>query len=220
MKTPVAFIHAAPAAIAPLMQFYGSHAPEFEITNILDDGLLRFFATNDTASVEKKLRAMVTAAREWYGARAALVTCSAAPRVTTDVLQQEAGIPVLKIDQPMAEEAVLAGRRLGVVVSFPPTLEPTSQLLRDAASEAGRDVELAPAVAPEALHALNRGNTDLHDRLILEQIDNLAGAGVDAIVLAQGTMARVLPMISAPVPVFSSPAASLNRLRTLLGGAQ
>ena len=39
MSHKLAFIHTSPAAIAPLMQFYG--AAGMEITNLLDDGLLR-----------------------------------------------------------------------------------------------------------------------------------------------------------------------------------
>ena len=42
-KTKIAFIHTSPAAIGPLMQFYGEAAPDLEITNLLDDGLLRLY---------------------------------------------------------------------------------------------------------------------------------------------------------------------------------
>jgi Asp/Glu/hydantoin racemase len=200
------------------MQYYGEHATDLEITNQLDDGLLRYFARGESAAAERRLAQMLATARDEYGARAAMITCSAVPPDVMASLAGSAGIPLLKIDNPMAEEAVKAGRRLGVVITFRPTTEPTTRLLQDAARSAGTEIELCNVVVPEAYEALLGGRADEHDRLLLAKIDELAGQGLDGIVLAQVSMARLLPKLAGRIgiPVFSSLPSSLGRMRQAL----
>ena len=218
MTTPVSFIHTSPAAIPPLMQYYGEHAPDLELTNQLDDGLLRYLSRGATEQAERRLGQMVATAHEDYGARVALVTCSSVTTEMVAKLQENAGIPLLKIDNPMAEEAVRAGKRLGVIMSFRPTVEPTTRLLRQAAERAGTEVELINGLVTEAYDALLGGRPEEHDRLLLARIDELAGGGVNGIVLAQVSMARLLPKLQGrlKIPVFSSLPSSLNRIRAAL----
>lgn len=200
------------------MQYYGASAPEFEITNLLDDGILRLFAAGDFAAVETRLRDLLAVAQSAYGAEFALVTCSAVPRDLMNRLCAETPVPVLKIDAPMAAKAVRTGGRIGVAVTFAPTLDPATRLLTEAAEEIGASVELISRVMPEAYQALLGGNLERHDELLLAGIDQLAGQGVDAIVLAQVSMARILEKAEArvPMPVFSSLQTSLAAIRDRL----
>ena len=220
-KQRIAFIHASPAALAPLAQYYRQVAPELEITNLLDDGLLRLFAAVDWAAVERRLAEMLATARGTYSAEAALLTCSAVPREMLERLRRAAGMPVLKIDESLARAAVRAGRRVGVVVTFPPTLEINRALLADAAAEAGVAIEILPRLVPEAYQALLAGDAATHDRQMLAAVEELAGQGVEVIVLAQVSMARVLPLLEGrvAVPVLSSLQTSLAALRELLAVA-
>jgi Asp/Glu/hydantoin racemase len=197
MKRQIAFIHTSPAAIAPLAQFYGEAAPELEVTNLLDDGVLRFFRLRDERAAEERLVELIKIARRAYGAEAALVTCSAVSGEMRERLRGAFDFPVLKIDDPMARRAVMAGGRIGVAVTFPPTVETTSKLLREAATEASRNVEIITEVAPEAYQALLAGDHRKHDELLRALINRLSEQNVDAIVLAQVSMARVFPQLSA-----------------------
>jgi aspartate/glutamate racemase len=217
MTRKIAFVHTSPAAIPPLMQYYGAEAPEFEIANLLEDGVLRMFSAGDYERAERRLGEMIATARDVYGAELAMITCSAVPRGVMDRLKSCARIPLIKIDDPMAAKAVRAGRRIGVAVTFRPTLEPTLRLLEGAARDAGAQVEWVPAVVPGAYDALLAGDAGRHDALLLGAIDEMAAGGVDAIVLAQVSMARVLPKITAGVRVFSSLPASLEAVRAALG---
>ncbi len=221
MKTKVSFLHTSPAAIPPLMQYYGAEAPDLEITNLLDDGILRFFRAGDEAASEARLRDLLAVARTIYRAEAVLVTCSAVSRGLVERLRGAAGVPLLKIDDPMAEQAVRTGRRIGVMVTFPPTLETTSRLLEEAARQAGVAVILEPLVTPEAYDALLGGDPDRHDQLLIGGLDRLAAGGVDCLVLAQVSMARILPKIQGryPMPVLSSLPASLAALRQAMTSA-
>ncbi len=217
----VSFLHASPAALPPLAQFYRKAAPELEITNLLDDGLLRLFAAGDWTTVERRLEEMLLTARDTYAAEAVLLTCSAVPRDMLARLREGAGVPVLKIDESLARAAVRAGRRIGVVVTFPPTLEINRALLEEAAAETGNAIEILPRLVPEAYQALLAGDAASHDRRILAAVEELAREGVEVVVLAQVSMARVLPQLEGrvAVPVLSSLETSLAALRELLYAA-
>jgi hypothetical protein len=217
-KRSVAFIHTSPAAVGPLMQFYTEAAPELEITNLLDDGLLRLLAAGRAETARKRLAAMISSASEDYSPALALITCSSVSREMADSLARDFSIPVLKIDYPMARRAVRAGRRIGVAATFPPTLAPTSKLLSEAAAEAGVEIEIVQEVAPEAYTALLANDAATHDRLLLEAIGRLGERDVSAIVLAQVSMARVLPQLEgrARVPVLTSLHTSLEAIREAL----
>lgn len=218
MKRSVAFIHTSPAAIAPLMQFYGREAPELEITNLLDDGLLRLLAAGRAEVARKRLSGMLRDAAETYGPELAMITCSSVPREMSDSLARDFQMPVLKIDYPMARAAVRAGRRVGVAATFPPTLAPTSKLLNEAAAEAGVEIEIVQEVEPKAYDALLSNDTATHDRLLLELIERLQDRDVACVVLAQVSMARVLPLVGgrARVPVLTSLHTSLEAIRAAM----
>ena len=220
MKRSVAFIHTSPAAIGPLMQFYGEHAPELEITNLLDDGLLRLLASGKTETARKRLSQMLRDAAETYEPELAMITCSSVPREMSDSLARDFQMPVLKIDYPMARVAVRAGRRVGVAATFPPTLAPTSKLLNEAAEEAGTEIEIVQEVEPKAYAALLSNDTATHDRLLLDLIERLQDKDVACVVLAQVSMARVLPLVGARarVPVLTSLHTSLEAIRAAMTG--
>lgn len=218
MKRSVAFIHTSPAAIGPLMQFYGERAPELEITNLLDDGLLRLLASGRAETARKRLSEMLRDAAATYEPELAMITCSSVPREMSDSLARDFRMPVLKIDYPMARAAVRAGRRVGVAATFPPTLVPTSRLLNEAAEEAGTEIEIVQEVEPKAYDALLANDTAAHDRLLLDLIERLQGQDVSCVVLAQVSMARVLPLVGerARVPVLTSLHTSLEAIRAAM----
>jgi glutamate racemase len=217
-KRSVAFIHTSPAAIGPLMQFYAEAAPELEVTNLLDDGLLRLLAAGRAPDVSRRLSQMLGAAVETYQPELAMVTCSSVSKEMVESLARDFSFPVLKIDYPMARRAVRAGRRVGVAATFPPTLTPTSGLLREAAKESGVEIEIIEEVAPEAYKALLANDTETHDELLAAAVERLQNRDVAAVVLAQVSMARTLPLVerTARVPVLTSLHTSLEAIREAL----
>jgi len=211
MKTRLAFLHTSPPAIAPLMQYYGREAQEFGIVNLLDDGILHHFRSGDEAAAESALGELLDRACASYGVKAALVTCSSVSRSMLESLQRRSPVPLLKVDVPMAEEAMRRGKRIGVAYTFAPTLGPTTALFESRA-------ELHPLWIPGAYDALLAGNPEVHDRLMLEGLEKLRQLDTDVIVLAQVSMARVLPQLRRDfeVPVLSSLETSLRALREVL----
>lgn len=221
-KHQVSFLHTSPAAIPPLMRYYGESAPDLEITNQLDDGLLRMLSSQNGTGIRHRVQQMLNVAVETYKAEVVMVTCSSLPSSLVSELGAQAGVPVFKIDDPMGADAVRSGSKLGVVITFRPTIEPTTALLRNAAAAAGKEIELIISVIPEAYDALLSGDPDLHDDLVLDAIDGLSSEGVDALVMAQVSMARLLPALQGRVnvPVYSSLTSSLAAIRKRLKANQ
>ena len=101
------------------------------------------------------------------------------------------------------------------MATFPATVATTVELLHAAALA---PVETTHVLAAEALKALLRGDVAEHDRLLLDAAEPVERDGIDALVLAQVSMARLEPQVRAKskVPVFSSLATSLDEVRALL----
>jgi len=157
---------------------------------------------------------------EEAGADIITVTCSStSPAV--DVVKRLVNRPVLKIDEPMAEDAVKKGRRIGIVATVATTLGPTSNLLKQKASEARKEISISTALCQEAFQAILQGDTEKHDRMVMGKAMALARE-VDVLVLAQGSMARLtLPLSQqVTVPVVSSPSLLMEKLKSMLKNSE
>ena len=113
------------------------------------------------------------------GADAVMVTCSSiGPGVV--LAQQLFDIPVIRVDEAMAEAAVRMGRRIGVMATLRTTLEPTIALLREKAAEAGIEIEIVDSLCDGAFDAVLAGDTDdarSHSEPGAEQRDEGRGCG-------------------------------------------
>lgn len=215
----LAFIHASPAAIAPLVNYYAKHEPGWTIFNLLDDGIMRLFREGDEGGVESGLLGLVERAVARYHAQAALVTCSAATLDMMRRMEKASPVPLVKIDLPMARAAVAAGSKIGILVTFPPTVEPAKALIAEVAHLAGRQVSVTTELLPGALDALLKGDAATHDRILREGAISLKQSGAEAIVLAQVSMAHLRAPLQQDLglPVFSSLETSHRALREVLG---
>ncbi|MGF7149835.1 Asp/Glu/hydantoin racemase [Sphingomonas zeicaulis] len=153
------------------------------------------------------------------GADVALVTCSSiGPAI--DIAAQLYDQPVLRVDRPMAEKALSIGSRIGVMATLRTTLKPTADLVRTVAADQGKAIEIVEHLCEGAFEAVMAGDGVTHDRIVGEALTE-AMNGVDAIVLAQASMARVLatlPEGAVAAPVFSSPELGVTRARDVLAG--
>lgn len=217
-RRKITLIHASRASVDPLNGYYPRQMPELDITNLLDDGIIGLFSVGDMGLAKRRLVDMIAVGREVYKAELALLACSAVPRDDLAELRASAEIPLLKIDEPMARAAIRAGRRIGVIVTFPPTQQVTHDLLRAAAGDAGCEIDMCDQLVPEALHALLRGDKATHDRLLTAAAEKLGCEGVDAIVLAQVSMGHLVPVLGKQtgLPIFSSLETSMAEVRRVL----
>jgi len=127
-------------------------------------------------------------------------------------------VPVLRVDQPMADQAVQLGRRIGVIATLSTTLEPTSDLVKRRAAAAGKEIVLVSKLCEGAFEALMSGDAATHDKKVGDALKQLSNE-VDVIVLAQASMARVVDTLSdaeRKVPILTSPAIAIQHLATIL----
>ncbi|MDQ4078001.1 MAG: aspartate/glutamate racemase family protein [Chloroflexota bacterium] len=190
----VAIIHTTPVTVEPLGVLAREVLPGCEVVNWVDDSILPQLAGNgaDVGEVEDRLVHYTRFAEE-VGADVVLHACSSVGEVVAKT-QQAVSIPVVRIDEAMAEEAVGRGERIGVVATLETTLQPTLILLRRKAEEAGKEVTLEPRLVDAAYQRLIAGDQAGHDEVLAEALEQLAQE-VDVVVLAQASMARVLPRL-------------------------
>ncbi len=215
----VVFLHTLPALAA----LFGDLArelfpPGVEVLHIADEMLLKVVLAQGGLSpfIHRRVAEHVAAA-EAAGASLVQVTCSSiSPCVETS--RPMVAIPVLKIDEPMVEQALALGSRIGVAATAPTTLKPTSDLVWRKAQEAGKTVQVEPVMCEEAYAAMFAGDQARHDRIVGETILALL-ARCDVVLLAQASMARVLGGLDPALltrPVLASPRLAVEHARRVL----
>ena len=170
------------------------------LTDAIDEGAL-------TDQIRARARDALLEATE--GAALVLCTCSTVGPGADDAAAQ-AGVPILRVDRPMAEAAVQAGRRIVVAATLATTIGPTADLVADAARRAGKEVEIASVVFAEARARLVAGDVDGHERIIADGLHE-AASSADAIVLAQASMTPALARCAdIAIPLLTSPRSGLE----------
>jgi Asp/Glu/hydantoin racemase len=190
-----------------------SHVPGVTATHLVDEGLLADTVKHGMLPRTRRRLVDHLARAEEYGAQAVLVTCSSLGEAV-EAARPFVNVPVYRIDAPMAEQAVTAGTRIGVLATLRSTMEPTRRLIEREARAQGRAVVLSVSVCDNAFQALRAGRTAEHDAAVAAEAQKLA-ATVDVLVLAQASMARVidaLPPGSIQIPVLSSPRSGVAQL--------
>ncbi|HVW86634.1 MAG TPA: aspartate/glutamate racemase family protein [Bryobacteraceae bacterium] len=219
MAAKLAFVHTSHVLIPLFSKLASEIIHEVEIFHISDESLIRntIAAQRLTASTTRRLAKTIESAFEG-GADAVMVTCSSiGPGVNAARALFDA--PVLRVDEPMAELAVQTGKRVGVAATLRTTLEPTIALIELTALQQNRAVEIIPSLAEGAFEAVLAGNTERHDALLVQALNELRRK-VDVVVLAQASMARVLPQLSTAdgPPILSSPELAVRNARRVLLG--
>ena len=216
----VAFVHTVAGLVPRFRELAAELIPEAETFDIVDETLLRDATRERRVSLETARRLFShLAAAETHGADAILVTCSSMGGAV-DAARAFARVPLLRVDQAMAEQAVERGARIGVLATLWSTLQPTAVLIKRTAAEAGREVEVRDRLCEGAFEALKEGDTERHDSIVREGLRELIG-WADVIVLAQASMARVVDTLTEDerrTPILSSPRLGMERLRDILAG--
>lgn len=217
MKRTVVAVYTGQGLADPLKKVFNELLPDCRLVNIIDDSLINDVvqAGEVTSLVSGRLLNYYQNAAE-LGADVILNTCSSVGEVV-DRARPFVSVPIVKIDEQMAQEAVSRYSRIGVIATLPTTLHPTMTLLRSQAEATGKSIELVDGLAKGAYDALVSGMPEEHDRLITETAASIASS-VDAIVLAQGSMARMEAALKEKTgkPVYTSPYLGVMAVKWLL----
>ncbi|SCX61541.1 aspartate/glutamate racemase family protein [Variovorax sp. EL159] len=221
--TRIALIHALSHSVAPINEAFARDWPEALRMNLLDDSLSADLARNGQgldAAMHERFQRLAQYAVD-TGAQGILFTCSAFGPCIEAVARRHAGMPVLKPNEAMVDEATQGPAqgqgRLGLIATFAPTLASMPPEF-----PAGTALELA--LAEGALDALNAGDTQRHDALIAAQAVALRERGCTRIALAQFSMARARDACAraSGLPVLTTVDSAVRALRrrTAPGSAQ
>lgn len=190
----LAIIHTTPATVESLKSLALEYLPGCRIINFVDDSILPQLAESegDLTLVEERLLAYARFAQE-VGADIVLEACSSVGEVTKK-MKVAVSIPVVRIDDEMAELAVCRANVIGVAATLNTTLNPTSKLLQEKAQQAGKDIILNTLLVNEAYQALLAGDRVQHDLILSQALTKLAEKN-EVVVLAQASMAGVIGRI-------------------------
>jgi Asp/Glu/hydantoin racemase len=217
-KKRLGLIHTSATLVPIFAKLCDEKLCNVDVFNIADDSLIKEVISRGeiTPSVSRRVVGHLVAA-EAAGADFVLVTCSSiGPAV--EVAATMVDIPVLRVDQPMADKAVSLGPRIGVAATLPTTLVPTANLIERRAAAAGRQIKICSRLCAGAFEALMGGDSARHDAMVAAALRELT-AEVDVIVLAQASMARVadgLDESARRVPILASPAIAIEHVATVL----
>jgi Asp/Glu/hydantoin racemase len=211
-------VHTSATLVPVFAQLCKEKLPGVNVFNIADDSLVKgiIAAGSLTPTIARRVANYLESA-ELAGADYIMVTCSSiGPAVEAGAKLM--GVPVLRVDQPMADKAVTTGKRIGVVATLRTTLEPTSDLISRRAAAAGKQIELTSRLCEGAFEALMSGDPAAHDAKVAAALKDLSRQ-VDVIVLAQASMARVVDTLAPEdkrVPILASPGIAVDYLATVL----
>ena len=217
----IAIIHALRESLEPTLAAFAAGWPQASTFNLLDDSLSAAVAATgqlDDQISGRFLELGRYAARERLGGeatRAILFTCSAfGPAI--EAVQRDLDIPVHKPNQAAFEAALARGRRIGLLVTFSPSLDLLTTELEQLAALHEKEIAVTGAVVDGALAALQGGDPPAHDRLIAAAAARLGD--VDTVVLGQFSMARARAAMPAELgdSVLTTPDCAVEALRLRL----
>ena len=169
---------------------------EIEVVNFLDDSMLPEINRLGGCSegVKYRLNTLLLLCQT-TGADAVLCACSSIGGLVEEG-SALVGIPVFRIDEPMARLA--AGYdRIGVAATLHSTIQPTTELIQKKADMAGKKISIQSKVIENVGTLLAEGKDDLYDELVGEELRRLLRDN-EIVVLAQASMAQRPPSIPAP----------------------
>ncbi len=217
MSIRIALIHAVTVAVAPVETAFRELWAEADCANILDNSL----------SVDRERDGRLTAAMTGRiialaeyglatGVDAILFTCSAFGEAI-EAAAAQLPIPVLKPNEAMFEAALNAGRRIGMLATFAPSVASMEDEFRHMAAACRSPATLDTYCVPGAMAALKAGDAVTHDRLVAAAVPRFAD--YDAVLLAHFSTSRAALAASTALgrPVLTSPGSAVAKLKSVVG---
>ena len=222
MSNTLGIIHAVNLTIRAMQPFLEKYIPEIEVMHLCDDTIQRDNLRAGVGVIPKHNYykfAQYAHNLEDAGASMILLACSTF-NYSAELARPMINVPILQIDRPMMEIAVQKGaRRIGLLATLATTVPSSERLLRIVAAEQKREIEIRTVLKEEAFRAIQKGDTETHNAILLEAINEMS-RDVDAIVMAQLSMSALAPhLTNTRVPVYDSGTTGFGRIRELMSVA-
>ena len=206
---PLTLLHTSSVHIETFNTLLAELNPDLPVQHFVDEILLqeaRDAAGMTPALVQRVQQTVLDAAGD---GQVVLCTCS----TIGDWAEQVSLISdktVIRVDRPMAEQAVALGSRIIVVATLASTLTPTRELIQRVAQQAHKQVEIVEALCEAAWTKFEAGDQAGYIQEIAKVLLQMASQG-DVIVLAQASMAPAAELCQdLPIPILSSPRLGLE----------
>lgn len=213
----IAFLHTAAVHIETFDALGALLAPELKLAHAVREDILsaamRAGGVTPAIALDTQEALQALAAG---GAAVIVCTCS-----TLGAIVEEAAlaspVPMLRIDRPMADQAVGAGRRIGIAACLSSTIEGTQGMVMESARRAGRDCEIRTFLFSDIWPAFQEGRLHDYYEAIAERLTD-AAREVDVLILAQASMAPAAEIASRHIgiPILSSPRTGFEKALELL----
>src|SRR5215475_4895086 len=126
MQKTLGLIHTSATLVPIFQQLTSRSLPGVKTFNIVDDSLIADVIRKGQLTAQTARRVVdYVGSAENAGADYIMVTCSSIG-AAVEASAALTKVPVLRVDQPMADLAVRQGKRVGVIATLPTTLSPTS----------------------------------------------------------------------------------------------
>ena len=217
MKPKVGVVHTFLYSVEDIKEQFKKQLPEVEMVDIIDDSLLEEALANKgiTPGIISRMSDYYSNMQE-LGCACCLNQCSSVGEAS-DIAGKLINIPIVKIDEPMAKKAVELGSKIAVIATAISTVEPSSRLVESKAREMGKDVVVDRCYVDGAYECLLKtGDKQKHNEMVIAKIKEAAETH-DVIVLAQGSMYHLMPLLTdVKVPVLTSLESGVAQIRDVL----
>jgi aspartate/glutamate racemase len=217
-KPRVGVVHTFLYSVEDIKGMFRKYLPEVEMINIIDDSLLEEALANKgvTPRIVNRMSDYYSNLEE-LGCVCCLNQCSSVGEVA-DICAKLISVPIVKIDAPMAKEAIEQGEKIAVIATAISTVEPSSRLVENTAKSLGKEVKVTRCFVEGAYEfLLKTGDKQKHNEMVIAKIKEVAKEH-DAIVLAQGSMYHLMPLLKdVTVPVLTSLETGVRQIRGVIG---
>ena len=217
MVRQIGLLHTVGFLADMFRKLFNETIPDVKSFHIVDEGILKQLMENDglTPAIVRRVAIQASLMME-IDVDLILFTCSStSPAV--DTVRKLIDIPIMKIDDPLADKAIDFGEKIGVITTAKTTLKPSVDLIYSRAAEKGKKVEIFSSLETEAFRARLNGNVSEHDRIVKEAIEKLSGQ-CDVIILAQASMAHIVDQSQGTydIPILASPKLCMSALKDMV----
>lgn len=205
MPPTLTLLHTSPIHIPTFETLIKDQAPDIPVAHLVgEDFLAEARDKGISPELTQRIHDKILAAID-DDAKVVLCTCSSIGG-SAESAHGLTAVPVIRVDRPMAEKAISIGSKIIVAAALASTLAPTTDLIRDAATKAGKEIELIEVLCEQAWAKFEADDQDGYVEEIAARLRQAADQG-DVIVLAQASMAGASALCAdLPIPVLSSPA--------------
>ncbi|MGM0110233.1 aspartate/glutamate racemase family protein [Enterococcus sp. DIV0187] len=187
---------------------------DVDIINIMDDSLLK--ETREfgkvTPNVSAKMLAYAKAA-EASGADGIITTCTSVNQATMNI-KPFLNIPIINIEEPVAELAIQNGKNIGIIGTIPTSPLAMDSMIKTKAEEQNKDITIQHYVVEGAFDILVAGDRQKHDEMINNMIQKVQEE-VDVIAFSQISMSLV-PLMETNVPIYKIGTSGFEKIYNMM----